>query len=150
MSLQDLHGKPGHLIRRSQQIAVSIFMEECAAHDITPIQYAVLSVLAARPGIDQSTLAGLAALDRATIGDVVARLARRRLLSRVPDARDRRSRVLTLTPRGRRLQEAAEAAVRRAQRRILAPLSAAERKIFLTLLAKLVDIGGRQGLTRGR
>jgi DNA-binding MarR family transcriptional regulator len=140
MSLQDLHGKPGHLIRRSQQIAVSLFMEECAAHDITPIQYAVLSVLAARPGIDQSTLAGLAALDRATIGDVVARLARRRLLSRLPDTRDRRSRVLTLTPQGKRLLATAETAVRRTQSRILAPLSAAERKTFLALLAKLVDI----------
>jgi DNA-binding MarR family transcriptional regulator len=140
MSLQDLHGKPGHLIRRSQQIAVALFMEECSACDITPIQYAILSVLAAYPGIDQSTLAGLAALDRATIGDVVARLVRRRLISRAPDARDRRSRVLTLTPRGRRLLEAAEAPVRRAQRRILAPLSAAERKTFLALLAKLVDI----------
>jgi DNA-binding MarR family transcriptional regulator len=143
MSLQDLHGKPGHLIRRSQQIAVAIFMEECAAHDITPIQYAVLSVLVVRPGIDQSTLAGLAGLDRATAGDVVARMARRRLLSRVPDARDRRSRVLTLTPRGRRLLAAAEAAVRRAQRRILRPLSAAERRTLLALLAKLVDIGGK-------
>jgi len=143
MSLQDLHAKPGHLIRRSQQIAVSIFMEECAAHDVTPIQYAVLSVLAARPGIDQSTLAGLAALDRATIGDVVSRLARRRLVSRVPDTHDRRSRVLTLTPQGTRLLAAAEAAVRRAQRRILSPLSATERKTFLALLGKLVDIGGK-------
>ncbi|MBX3498774.1 MAG: MarR family transcriptional regulator [Alphaproteobacteria bacterium] len=150
MSLRSLHGKPGHLVRRSQQIAVAVFMEECAAHDITPIQYAVLSVLAARPGIDQSTLAGLAALDRATIGDVVVRLARRRLLSRMPDTRDRRSRVLTLTPRGARLLAAAEAAVRRAQRRILAPLAARERKTLLALLAKLVDIGDERRLTRGR
>jgi DNA-binding MarR family transcriptional regulator len=150
MSLQNLHGKPGHLIRRSQQIAVAIFMEECAAHDVTPIQYAVLSVLSARPGIDQSTLAGLAALDRATVGDVVARLARRRLISRAPDARDRRSRVLTLTPRGKRLLDGAEAAVRRAQRRILAPLSATERQTFLALLEKVVDIGGRPGLPGGK
>jgi DNA-binding MarR family transcriptional regulator len=150
MSLENLHRKPGHLIRRSQQIAVSLFMEECASHDLTPIQYAVLSVLAARPGIDQSTLAGLAALDRATIGDVVARLARRRLLSRTPDASDRRSRVLTLTPQGARLLSEAEAAVRRAQRRILAPLSAGERKTFMTLLAKLVDIGDRRRLTVGK
>jgi hypothetical protein len=26
---------PGHLIRRAQQIAVAIFMEECAAFDLT-------------------------------------------------------------------------------------------------------------------
>lgn len=142
MRLEDLYAKPGHLIRRSQQIAVAIFMEECADRDITPIQYAVLSVLAARPGIDQSTLAGLAALDRSTLGDVVARLARRGLLRRTPDPQDRRSRVLTLTPAGRRLLPEIEAAVRRAQRRMLAPLSADERKLFMALLAKLVDVNG--------
>lgn len=142
MRLEDLYAKPGHLIRRSQQIAVAIFMEECADRDITPIQYAVLSVLAARPGIDQSTLAGLAVLDRSTLGDVVARLARRGLLRRTPDPQDRRSRVLTLTPAGNRLLPEIEAAVRRAQRRMLAPLSADERKLFMALLAKLVDVNG--------
>lgn len=137
MGLEDLYGKPGHLIRRCQQIAVALFMEECAGHDVTPIQYAVLSVLAARPGIDQSTLAGLAALDRSTIGDVVARLARRGLLRRAPDPADRRSRVLGLTPSGRRKLGAVESAVRRAQRRMLAPLDREERAVFLALLAKM-------------
>ena len=142
MPLEDLYAKPGHLIRRSQQIAVAIFMEECAGRDITPIQYAALSVLAARPGIDQSTLAGLAALDRSTLGDVVARLARRGLLRRTPDPQDRRSRVLTLTPAGSRLLSDIEAPVRRAQRRMLAPLGAGERKLLMSLLAKLVDVNG--------
>ena len=142
MRLEDLYAKPGHLIRRSQQIAVAIFMEECADRDITPIQYAVLSVLAARPGIDQSTLAGLAALDRSTLGDVVARLARRGLLRRTPDPQDRRSRVLTLTPAGSRLLSDIEVPVRRAQRRMLAPLGAAERKLLISLLVKLVDVNG--------
>lgn len=142
MRLEDLYAKPGHLIRRSQQIAVAIFMEECAGHDITPIQYAVLSVLAARPGSDQSTLAGLAALDRSTLGDVVARLARRGLLRRTPDPGDRRSRVLTLTAAGRRLLADIDAPVRRAQRRMLAPLGPAERTLFMSLLAKLVDVNG--------
>lgn len=142
MRLEDLYAKPGHLIRRSQQIAVAIFMEECAGRDITPIQYAVLSVLAARPGIDQSTLAGLAALDRSTLGDVVARLARRGLLRRTPDPQDRRSRVLTLTPAGSRLLGDIEVPVRRAQRRMLAPLNAAERKLLMSLLAQLVDVNG--------
>ena len=42
MQLQDLHAMPGHLIRRAQQIAVAIFMEECAEFDLTPVQYAAL------------------------------------------------------------------------------------------------------------
>src|SRR5712692_205584 len=41
-ALAELHGAPGHLIRRSQQIAVAIFMEETKAFDLTPVQYATL------------------------------------------------------------------------------------------------------------
>ena len=33
---------PGYLFRRMQQIAVSIFVEECKAFDLTPVQYAAL------------------------------------------------------------------------------------------------------------
>jgi hypothetical protein len=40
MLLEELHRQPGHLIRRAQQIAVAIFIEECAAFDLTPVQYA--------------------------------------------------------------------------------------------------------------
>ncbi len=36
MSLAVLYRKPGHLIRRARQISVAIFMEECAAFDLTP------------------------------------------------------------------------------------------------------------------
>lgn len=136
----DLYAKPGHLIRRCQQIAVSIFMDECRGFGITPIQYAVLAVLKTRPDIDQATLAALAALDRSTIGELVARLQERRLVDRRPDQRDRRSKVLRATPAGLRLLLRAEATVRRAQERMLAPLTAAERRTFVRLLGKLVDV----------
>ncbi len=36
--LADLHGKPDHLIRRCQQIAVALFLDACAPHDLTPMQ----------------------------------------------------------------------------------------------------------------
>jgi DNA-binding MarR family transcriptional regulator len=139
MEHEDLYAKPGHLIRRCQQIAVSIFMEECRGLDLTPIQYAVLSVLKAKPGIDQATLAALAALDRSTIGELVARLAERGLIDRQPDPRDRRSKVLRATPRALQLLERVEPRVQRAQERILAPLAPADRRIFMRLLAKLIQ-----------
>jgi len=52
MQLQDLYSKPGHLIRRAQQIAVAIFMEECANFDLTPVQYAALVAIRENPGTD--------------------------------------------------------------------------------------------------
>ena len=42
-----VHQRPGHLIRRVQQISVSVFMDECRALEITPVQYAALAVIEA-------------------------------------------------------------------------------------------------------
>ncbi len=52
MSMDDLYAKPGHLIRRAHQIVVGMFMEECAAFDITPVQYACLVAARENPGLD--------------------------------------------------------------------------------------------------
>ena len=82
MQLKDLHSKPGHLIRRAQQIAVAIFMEECAGFDLTPVQYAVLVAIRENPGIDATRLSALIAFDRSTLGVVLERLEVRRLVKR--------------------------------------------------------------------
>ena len=52
MSTDDIYRKPGHLIRRAQQIAVALFMEECAPVDITPVQYAALIAVRENPDLD--------------------------------------------------------------------------------------------------
>jgi DNA-binding MarR family transcriptional regulator len=135
-----LHRTPGHLIRRLQQIAVSVFLDETDSHATTPVQYATLYAIGAHPGIDQTRLAGLVALDRSTIGDVIDRLQRRSLVERCTDPGDRRAKVVFLTPGGQALIEAMEPKVDQAQDIILAPLSPGEREGFLTLLGKLVDV----------
>jgi DNA-binding MarR family transcriptional regulator len=56
-SMHDLYEHPGHLLRRAQQISVSIFYDEMGT-ELTPGQYAILSRLAEHPGIDQVSLAG--------------------------------------------------------------------------------------------
>ena len=62
MQLTDLYDKPGHLIRRAQQIAVAIFSEECGALDITPAQYEILLAIRSQPGTDATRLSELVAL----------------------------------------------------------------------------------------
>ncbi len=56
MKLSDIYVAPGHLIRRSQQIAGAIFFEEFEGYDVTPVQYAALIAIRDRPGMDQRTL----------------------------------------------------------------------------------------------
>ena len=74
MSLGNLYRKPGHLIRRLQQIAVALFMLEAERFDLTPIQYASLAAIRAVPDVDASRLSTLVALDRATLAKVLQRL----------------------------------------------------------------------------
>jgi DNA-binding MarR family transcriptional regulator len=140
MKTGDIYRHPGHLIRRAQQIAVSIFTEDCRPHGVTPVQYAILYTVKNNPGLDQISLANLVALDRSNTGDVVSRLEERGLLRRTSGAPDRRTKRLHLTDAGAALLEAMMPAVEASQQRILAPLDAGERQSFMTLLGKLVDI----------
>lgn len=135
----DLNAQPGHAIRRLHQIAVGIFLQETAAHGITPVQYAALQAVHNQPGIDQRTLASCIALDTSTTAGVVERLQARGWLHRTPDPADRRVRRLQLTPQGQALLQAVVPAMQRAQVRILQPLNDAERAQFMHLLQRLVQ-----------
>lgn len=141
MSLaESVHRKPGHLIRRCQQIAVALFLERLAPLALTPVQYATLAAVEAEPGVEQIRLAGLLALDRTSVGRVVLALEDRGLLRRDADAADRRVKRLVLTPAGRALRRRAAPLVEAVQQDILAPLSAAERRAFLAALGKLTRL----------
>ena len=134
-----LYGMPGHLIRRCHQIAVALFFEECGAFEITPQQYAVLSVLADNDGVDQITLAGLAALNRTTAGEIVDRMVSAGLLERRDNPLDRRVKNIFLTKPSLKLLSDAHEAVVRVQHRLLQPLGPAERETFIELLARIAS-----------
>ena len=136
---EEVYGKPGHLIRRLQQIAVAIFVAETRTFDITPVQYASLLAVQLHPGIDQTTLMEAVAFDLSTIGDVVGRLEGKGLVKRLVSPNDRRAKVLHITAAGRRLLAQIEPGVEAAQERILAPLPRAERAPFMRALKHLVE-----------
>ena len=133
-----LHGVPGHRIRRLQQIAVAAFMRESGDSAVTPVQFAVLQTLGAQSGIDQRTLASVVSFDTSTIGSVVDRLEARGLLTRRHSDGDRRVRLLDLTPEGQALLAHLTPCVQRTQKRILAPLTAAERKEFMRMMQLVI------------
>ncbi|MCL4713204.1 MAG: MarR family transcriptional regulator [Pseudorhodoplanes sp.] len=141
--MKTLADKPGHLARRFQQIAVAVFHAEIesAGYDLTPVQYAALTAVAAHPGIDQATLAGTIAYDRTTITGVVDRLVQKGLLVRQPCRRDRRAHALQITAAGRRTLRAIEPAVVAAQRAMLGGLTAGEAKELMRLLTKAIAAG---------
>ena len=134
----DLESLPGHHIRRLQQIAVAIFLQETEPHGVTPVQYAALQTVGNAPGIDQRTLARSIGFDTSTIAGVVDRLESRGLLMRNASPEDRRVRLLALTDAGRAVLDAVIPAMQRAQARMLAPLTKAERPEFMRMLRTLV------------
>lgn len=143
MLLEDLYAMPGHLIRRSQQIAVAFFMDETATFDVTPVQYAALVAIREQPDVDATRLSHLIAFDRATIGSVLERLERKGLIARRSGRADRRVKLLRVTRAGAALLVRIETAVAHAQQRMLEPLSPAERRQFLAMLTRLVHVNNR-------
>lgn len=134
----DIDLLPGYAIRRLQQIAVGIFLQEMGELNVTPVQFGALQVVARQPGIDQRTLAGRIALDTSTIGGVVDRLEGRGWLERRRSTEDRRARLLHLTPAGQQVLAQAVPGMLRTQQRILAPLPPAQREQFMAMLHTLV------------
>ncbi len=139
ITIDAVYAAPGYLFRRMQQIAVSIFMEECKAFDLTPVQYAALVAIDAHPGIDATRLSAVIAFDRSTLGSVIERIEAKGLVERRPSPEDRRVKLLHLTRAGVAQLREIEPAVERAQARMLQPLKAADRKMLLGLLEALVD-----------
>lgn len=130
---------PGHYIRRLQQIAVGVFMEETSSSGITPVQFAALHAVRTSPGLDQSTLAARIGFDTSTIGGVIDRMQTRGWIERRVLPQDRRVRQLFVTPQGTTLLQEVTEAVLRTQQRVLAPLNAADQKAFLRMLKILVE-----------
>ena len=140
ITMDAVYTAPGYLFRRMQQIAVAIFVEECKARDLTPVQYASLVAIRTHPGIDATRLSAVIAFDRSTLGSVIERLEAKHYIERKPAREDKRVKLLHLTRQGVALLRDIMPSVDRAQARMLQPLKAADRKTLLALLTQLVDL----------
>jgi MarR family transcriptional regulator, temperature-dependent positive regulator of motility len=147
----EVYDEPGHLIRRAQQIAVSLF-HSTMGNGVTPIQYCVLRVLQEHPGIDQVTLAKFCALDTSTAADLAVRLEERGLVRRMMPMKSKRFRLLHLTPEGAELVKKLIPRSTVLASRLLQALNREEKKIFMQLLKKFVHLNNdesRAPLDRG-
>lgn len=137
----EIYEMPGHLVRRLNQAAVSVFMDETGkkGFDLTPVQYAALSAIEAKPGLDQATLASRIAYDRVTIGGVVDRLVHKELVRRETNPSDRRARNLFVTEKGTQALTEIRPIVKDVQSILLEGLDADERRQFISLLQKACE-----------
>ncbi|MCU0888400.1 MAG: MarR family transcriptional regulator [Rubritepida sp.] len=137
-----LEERPGFLLRRLHQAHVALFHELAGTFGVTPVQYSLLTAIAARGEADQTTLAGDVALDRSTAAATLARLAERGLIRRRRAAADGRARLCCLTRKGAELLPRIEPAAREAHRRTLERLTTTESAALVALLGRAL---GRPG-----
>lgn len=138
--LINLWDRPGYLIRRLHQIHVALFLEECREFNLTPVQFAVLTVLVNGETLDQVTIAHLIGADRNTVADVIRRLERRGLLDRPPSVSDKRVKLARITAQGRKFIHGVQPAIIKAQNRFVDPLTDKEYDTLTQLLRK-IDAG---------
>lgn len=107
------------------------------AHGLAMWAYSVLLHLEDEPVRTQSALAQSIGADKTRIIGVLDDLERRGLILRRPHPADRRARLLSLTPEGRRLRDAVQSAIQHREDQLLARLPAADRRGFLNALRTL-------------
>jgi MarR family transcriptional regulator, lower aerobic nicotinate degradation pathway regulator len=134
----DLWSRPGFLVRRLHQIHIGLFSEECSDYDITPVQFAILTVLHSGNALDQVTLSNSVGIDRTSGADVIRRLYKRGLVERMPSSEDRRAMLVRITNEGKALVRKMQPNMERAQERFISPLTPAEQTLFIELIGKLI------------
>src|SRR5262249_43172399 len=112
------------------------------AHGISMWAYIVLTALAEQPVRTQAALAQAISADKSRIIGVLDDLQKRDLITRQPDASDRRVHLLSLTPAGDRLRRPVQAAIRASEEEVLATLPPADREAFLHSLKALYECYG--------
>ncbi|MGY1821647.1 MarR family winged helix-turn-helix transcriptional regulator [Geodermatophilus sp. SYSU D00079] len=121
-------GRPStlYLVKQLEQAVRARLDEVLRPAGITPLQYTALTVLERHTDLSTAELARNSFVTDQSAADMVAALEERGLLSRVPDPRDRRRRVLRLTGPGRDLLDRYRDEVGRLESRMVAPLSSGQ------------------------
>jgi DNA-binding MarR family transcriptional regulator len=133
------HRVPSVLAFRFHQLCLGIMAEVLAPEGLKGVEYGALTMLDAEPGIDQQSLALRLGIDKVSAGQMLDRLERAGLVKRGLDPRDRRVRVLDLTPAGRTLRRRLQPSALAAQHRILAPLRPEDRGSLIALLSRVIE-----------
>ena len=105
---------------------------------MTPIQFGVLTVLYTEDALDQNTVSAAIGIDRTTGADVIKRLQRRELLTRVRSDQDGRVRLVEDHGSGAGASQVYATGDDTGAERLMTPLSAAEHAQFDKLLQKLI------------
>ena len=134
-----LRSMPSWLINQTSVRATRLVSEKLRTVDAHRYHYSALAALDELGAMSQAELGRRCGLDRSDVAAVAAELAERKFIRRVTDADDRRRNIVSISASGRRRLRTLDGLLRDTQKRLLAPLSAAEREQLVRLLLRVVD-----------
>ncbi len=100
LDLGPLDSHVGYLLRRAQLAVFAEIGTAFAEHQVSPADYAVLTVIDRNAGAGQSQVAETLGIQKTNFVPLIRRMEARGLVCRTPSPRDRRSVALTLTSEG--------------------------------------------------
>jgi len=130
---------PSWLVGKVALHAQRLVADALAHSGLRRSHYAVLAALDEQGPLSQAELGRRVWMDRSDLHGIVNDLESEGLVARGRDPRDRRRNLVELTPDGTAALEQLDAEIETAQRALLEPLSAAERRTLRTLLTRLVE-----------
>lgn len=119
--------------------AAQLFGERLKPLGFAPADAGILRLLGRTPGISQQELARRLDMYASRLVALIDSLEQRRLVTRQPDAKDRRLNTLQLTDKGRRALSEIGHAARTHDDAVCGALNAGERVALSRLLKKLAD-----------
>lgn len=108
-----------------------------AARNLPMWDYVALVRLEEQAAPTQAQLAAAMGRDRTRVIESIDRLEATGLINRSPDPADRRNRIVSLTPTGRRTLAAVRRDIRAMERELLSPLDATDREALIGALRQL-------------
>jgi len=129
----------GYLFKHAQQRMAALNTAALAPYAINGRELAVLLVLTDHEPPSQQQAAERLGVDRTTMVALLDGLEAKGLVTRRPQAGDRRRNVVELTARGQQVLTDATAASDEAERELLAPLTKQQAQQLRRLLEAIVD-----------
>ncbi|WP_084581065.1 MarR family winged helix-turn-helix transcriptional regulator [Sphingomonas azotifigens] len=127
----------GYHLRRASSAFAADFSAAMEGSGLRQVPFAVLSIVAANPGINQGAAGRMLGIKRANMVALINDLVDKQLVERGVDASDRRAFALTVTKAGTAALADAVARIEAHEHRMLDDLSIEERTLLLDLLGRI-------------
>jgi DNA-binding MarR family transcriptional regulator len=129
----------GQLFFRLWRASHTRVAEQLGTLGLTPASFGLLNVIGARRGSNQQELSAVMGIDPSTMVSLIDGLEDAGLVERRPHPKDRRARVVTLTPKGRRHLKRAREVAFEVEDEVLQRLTDPQRRELIKLLRRALE-----------